>query len=102
MFPSSGDPVGQHGNILCQLQAANVVELHLSPSSTLCIFCQNRINGYVSRDDADLWEDQQSLFDEVVFVEESVIAPKFSLDIHQLFVECHAAPPEMQSLAVGR
>jgi hypothetical protein len=85
MFPSSGDPVGQHGNILCQLQAANFVELNLSPSSILCIFCQYRINGYVSRDDADLREDQQSLFDEVVFVEERVIAPKFFLS---LFINC--------------
>src|SRR5688572_18634420 len=93
--PSGGNPVSQQGSSVCKLQAANVVELYLSPSSTLGIFRQYGINGDASCNDARLREDQQGLLDEVVFVENGIIGPKSSLDVDQLFFEFHFATPLM-------
>lgn len=71
------------GDVVYKPQDSDLIKLNLSPSSTLCIFGQYRIHDRASRDYARLREDQQGLIDEIVFVKDSIIGPKLSLDIDQ-------------------
>jgi hypothetical protein len=93
VFPTRGDSVGQQGDSVCEPQASDLIKLNLSPSSTLCVFGQYRIDGGISPDHTRLRKDQEGVFDEALLLEGGIIGPKVSLDIDQLLLKFHPVSP---------